>query len=194
MLAATPALGAGMFGGPPEPGQVPTRFVRVDGFDMGVWTTRDVFVGPAGVWGKMASITVVLNRMRFGVSYAYIFSALDWWGGDMALPLHVGYTLYSAPKKTCLFWSNAADVYLEASGSLLASLSGEVFGSLGPGLRVALYMDDEYYGLGTRLELGWATIHASGNVDPPGPWQGNARLSFFYAGIQLRFVTFGIGF
>ncbi len=102
----------------------------------------------------------------------------------MTLPLHVGYTLYSAPKRTCLFWSNAADVYLEASGSLLAS----------PGFRVALCMDDEYYGLGTRLELGWATIHASGNVDPPGPWQDNTRLSFFYAGIQLRFVTFGIGF
>jgi hypothetical protein len=183
LLAAMPALGAGMFGGPREPGKTPTRFVRFDGFDMGVWTTRDVFVGPAGLWGKMASVTVVLNRMRFGISYADIFSAPDWWGGAMTLPLRVGYTLYSVPKKTCLFWSNAADVYLEASGSLLTS----------PGLRVALCLDDEYYGLGTRLEFGWASIHASGNWSP-GPHQDNAHISFIYAGFQLRFVTFGIGF
>lgn len=190
LLAAAPALGAGMFGGPPEPGKMPSRFVRFDGVDMGPWMTPiDVPVGLPPVLFEVARVTVVLNHVRLGASFVKEFSG-DFWSGNMVFPLRVGYTLFSAPRKTCLFWSDLADVYLEATGSLLASGSGSLFGGLKPGFTLALCGEAEYYGLGARLEVGWADIHADIDV---GPWK-MSRVSFFYVGLQLRFVTFGIGF
>ena len=34
LLAAVPALGTGLFGGPPEPGKMPSRSVRFDGLEL----------------------------------------------------------------------------------------------------------------------------------------------------------------
>ena len=184
LLAAAPALGGGLFGGPPEPGQMPSRFVRFDGLDEGML----LWNGLPLLSARMAGVTVILNRVRFGAALVDGYGEFDDWSGDMMLPLHVGYTLSSSPKKTWLCYGVAPDVYAEASGSLWDSdpQVGDISFRFEPALRVALCCDVDYYGLGVRFEGGWADIYRDFGQTP--------RISFVYAGLQLRFVTFGIGF
>ena len=35
LLAAAPAAATGLFGRPPEPGRIPSRFIKVDALDVG---------------------------------------------------------------------------------------------------------------------------------------------------------------
>lgn len=189
LLAAETCTAAGLFGGPTEPGQIPSRFVRVEVLDVGAvpwsrFTGKDGGLAPA-LSGRLAKVTVVLARFRIGAAFAEWYTTFDDWGGDMRFPLHVGYTLYSAPRRTWLLWSAVPEVYFEASGSLLTEGSSLAC-RLGPGVRAALCCDADYYGLGVRFEAGWVDIHRDLALTP--------RVSFLYAGLQLRFLTFGIGF
>ncbi len=182
LLAAAPAVGAGLFGGPPEPGQMPSRFVRFDGLDDGpcFWN------GPPLLLGRLAGVTVILNRVRFGAALLDGYAEFDGWQCDMTLPLHVGYTFFSRPKKTQFFYGVVPDIYAEVSGSPWGSQSGILDFGFEPALRVALCCDVDYYGLGIRLEGGWADIRRHLGPTP--------RISLLYAGLQLRVLTFGIGF
>jgi hypothetical protein len=57
LLAAEMCMASGLFGGPPEPGKMPTRFVRFDGLDDGpcFWN------GPPLLFGRLAGVTVILG-------------------------------------------------------------------------------------------------------------------------------------
>jgi hypothetical protein len=107
----------------------------------------------------------------------------------MTLPLHVGYTFFSRPKKTQFFYGAVPDMYAEVSGSPWSPNSrSDMLGfRFEPALRVALCCDVDYGGVGARFETGWADIHR----DYAGP---TSRVSFIYAGLQMRLLTFGIGF
>ena len=185
LLAAVPALGAGLFGGPPEPGQMPSRFVRFEG-----WAAGPCFRNsPPLLLGRLAGVTLTLNRLRFGAALLDGYEEFDGWQCDMTLPLHVGYTFFSRPKKTQFFYGVVPDIYAEVSGSPWSAASrSDVLGfSFEPALKAALCCDVDYGGVGARFELGWADIHR----DFAGP---TSRMSFLYAGLQVRFLTFGIAF
>ncbi len=185
LLAAVPALGTGLFGGPPEPGKMPSRFIRFDGLDDGPCFVN----GPPLLMGTLAGVTVMLNRVRFGAALLDGYAEFDGWSGNMVLPLHVGYTFFSRPEKTKFFYGAVPDVYAEVSGSPCGpdSLTGVLGLRYGPALKVALCCDVDYGGVGARFETGWADIHR----DYAGP---TSRVSFLYAGLQVRILTFGIGF
>ena len=55
LLAAVPALGTGLFGGPPEPGKMPSRFIRFDGLDDGPCFVN----GPPLLMGTLAGAVKV---------------------------------------------------------------------------------------------------------------------------------------
>jgi hypothetical protein len=192
LLAAAPGSAAGLFGGPPEPGQMPSRFVRFDGMDHGLWLWTG-WPQRAGGWPqwsiRLAKVTIILDRVRFGAALGDGYGPFDDWSGDMMLPLHVGYTLLSRPKRTWFFYGAVPDIYAEVSGSLWDSdpqSSSILSFRFDPALRVAFCCDVDYYGLGIRLEGGWADIRRHLGPTP--------RISFLYAGLQLRVLTFGIGF
>jgi hypothetical protein len=181
LLAAMPALGAGLFGGPPEPGKMPSRFVRFEGLADGPCFVN----GPPLLMGRLAGVTVMLNRVRFGAALDEGYAEFDGWSGDMMLPLHVGYTLLSRPKKTLLFYGAVPEIYAEASGSLWGPMLAFEFE---PALRVALCCDVDYGGVGARFEMGWADIKRHYDASR------TSRTPFIYAGLQVRLLAFGIGF
>ena len=185
LVAATPCTASGLFGGPHEAGKLPSRFVRFDGLDDGPCFVN----GPPLLMGRLAGVTVILNRVRFGAALLDGYEEFDGWSGNMVLPLHVGYTFFSRPEKTKFLYGVVPDVYAEVSGSPWGPyIRSDVLGfRFEPALRVALCCDADYGGVGARFETGWADIHR----DFAGP---TSRISFLYAGLQVRLLTFGIGF
>jgi hypothetical protein len=180
LLAAAPALAAGLFGGPPEPGQMPSRFVRMDGLDMG-------FVGTSG-WpgysGKLGKVTCKLGRVRFGMTVVESYAETDLGSGGAGqfLPVQVGYTLWSWPRKTWFFYGAVPDIYAEAGVGVLDLEFN--FRTL---LRMSVCCDVDYYGLGAGLEAGWLSI----------PFYIGGRqkhYSTFYFCVKARVLPFGIGF
>jgi len=181
LLAATTCAASGLFGGPPEPGQMPSRFVRFDGYDAGMvlWCALPKRYGvDYQFWFRLAKVTVILDRVRFGAAIHDTYAELEGWSGDMMLPLHVGYTFFSRPEKTQFFYGVVPDIYAEVSGSFVFA----------PAIRAAVCCDVDYGGVGARFEMGWADIKRRYDATR------TSRTSFLYAGLQLRILTFGIGF
>lgn len=173
LFATAPATGASLFGGPPEPGMMPSRFIKVEALDMGLLFPSNEI---PGLSARLAKLTYESGRFRGGLSLADGYGAIDEWNSDMMLPVHIGFTVWSSPKQTWLVFGEAPDVYVEASGS-----------PWGPALRVALCCDVDYYGLGARLEGGVLNL----NLQPQPPY---GRTWMVYAGLQFRILTFSIGF
>jgi hypothetical protein len=183
-IVAAPAMASGLLGGPPEPGQMPSRFVRFEGLADGpcFWN------GPPLLFARLAGVTVMLNRVRVGAALVDAYAEFDGWSGNMVLPLHVGYTFFSRPEKTKFFYGAVPDVYAEVSGSPWGpgSVTGVLGFRYGPALKVALCCEVDYGGVGARFETGWADIYRDSG--------STSRMSFIYAGLQMRLLTFGIGF
>jgi hypothetical protein len=186
LLTAVPAPGAGLFGGPTEPGQVPSRFIKVDVLDVGVFV-------PFSDWPAMsahvASVTCVLNRVRFGVTAADYYAAIDFWGSCVVLPVHVGYTIVSNPKAIWLLWGAVPDVHVDAIGSLWRNRDTDKWPpslQYCPTLELALCCDVDYYGLGAGLRVGAYKSAAIG-------YSAYHEASLF-AELRLRVLTFGVGF
>lgn len=147
--------------------------------------------GPPLLFGRLARVTVVLNRVRIGTAFVDGYGEFDGWSGNTVLPLRVGYTLLSRPVKTQFIYGAVPDVYVELSGSPWGpdSVTGALGFRYGPSLRAALCCDVDYGGVGARFETGWVDIYRDDLFLGP-----ITRKSFLYAGLQLRLVTFGIGF
>jgi hypothetical protein len=184
LLTAVPASGAGLFGGPTEPGQVPSRFIKVDALDVGAFV-------PFGDWPAMSahvvSVTCVIDRIRFGVTAADYYAAIDFWGSCVVLPVHVGYNLVSNPKATCLLWGAVPDVHVDAIGSLWKNRHTDKWPpslQYCPALEFAICCDVDYYGLGAGLRIGAYNSRAIGYGQDKG----------FFAELRLRVLTFGIEF
>ena len=180
LLAAAPAVAEGLFGGPPEPGQMPSRFIRFDAIDAGFLSATTPMPGLAAL--DVADITCVLGRARLGIALADFMGADaidDWWGGTL-LPVHIGYTLWTTPKKTAFFYGVVPDVHTEATGGWFGLHSANTLY-----LRAAVCCDVDYYGFGGRLEAG---------AFLPGSYTTPDWSVAVYAGLRIRLLTFGIGF
>ena len=182
LLAAVPALGAGLFGGPPEPGRMPSRFVRFDGMDAGLLFTQS---GDQLQRLRLADVTCILGRVRFGVGLVEIVGTslgADEPFAGMLLPVHTGYTLWSKPVGMGFLYGVAPDVYLEAGGGWFALHTPFD----GPAVRLAICCDVDYYGLGVGFDAGALTL--------PPRYSNSSREYALYACLRLRVLTFGIGF
>jgi hypothetical protein len=169
VLLAGSVQAQGLFGERPEPGQMPSRFVRVDGVDAGFLASSD---GPL-TSVRLARGTCVLDRIRFGVAACELtVGGGGDWPTDMRLLVHAGYTLWSRPKKTGCFWSSVPDVYAEAACGIM-----DANWQVSPTFRASVGCDIDYFGVGGRVEAGWLSLHEE-----------------LYIGAQVRLLTFGIGF
>ena len=166
LLATATLTTAADFGA--EATQVPTRFPRLEAVGLGL-------AGSSG-WPlmitKVGKASVVVGRLHVGTSVYDSYGAIDDWFANMNMPIQVGYSLYSNPKRTAFFYSAVPDIYLEASFALLADWHTH------PSGRISLCGDVDYCGFGLRLELGF--LH--GGYDPS-----------VYAGFQVRALTLGLG-
>jgi hypothetical protein len=167
-----------LFGDAAEAGQIPSRFIWFDVYDAGLLGSFSG-KGYPGLSIGMVKATCELGRFRGGFSYATVYSNYHDWTIIIGPSVHVGYTFWSSPRKTWFFWGNVPKVYAELS----AGLSGENW-VLAPSVRAAVCCDVDYYGLGAGLKLGVlsAQKYRGGHV--------NAA----YVDLQVRLVTFGIGF
>ena len=169
---------------------MPQRFLKVEAIALGGQleaATQSIASAPRGYtsWAafhyRLASITYTWRRLRVGGA------VLDGYGlspsGDALLPVHVGFTLSSRPRKTWRVYSTLPDAYVEATASF-ADVSSR-FDPIAPNVRVALACDWDFFGAGARLEAGWVIYRFLDYV-------GRGE-SVVYAGAQLRLVTFGIG-
>ncbi|HTW91810.1 MAG TPA: hypothetical protein VMH22_08890 [bacterium] len=177
LLAAVPALAA-------EQGKTPARFIKVDALDVGEFV-------PFGDWGAVsihpASVTCVIDRVRFGLSASDSYAAVDYWDGIVMLPVHVGYTILSNPKPTWRLWGAVPDVHVDAIGSLWTSswynLSPRDW-QFSPTVEVAACCDGDYYGMGAGLRVGAYKSAALGYHQHSG----------IFAELRLRALAFSIGF
>jgi hypothetical protein len=183
MVAAT--LGAEV----PQPGQrkaqVPRRFIKVDVLDVGEFI-------PLGDWSAMsahiASVTCVIDRVRFGVTAADLYSAVDYWDGSVVLPVHVGYNILTNPEATWLVWGAVPDLHVDAIGTLWENRRAGAWPvslQYSPTIEVALCCDVDYYGLGAGLQVGAYKSAAIGS---------EASNTGLFAELRLRLLTFGVGF
>ena len=185
LLAAAPvgAQGDASFGTPGgEFDHYPTRFVKFEGANLGLFLTRQYPGDFAGL--GLASITCVFGRVRFGIeSMDFVGSGLpdDWFGGTL-LPIHVGCTILSNPKKTAFFYGAVPDVYAEVKGAWFGLHSPD-----GPYIRAAICCDVDYFGVGCRFEAGALNLDCYLSHRP------DSNL-YLYAGLRVRLLTFGIGF
>jgi hypothetical protein len=185
-LLAAPVQAQGLFGGQAEEGQIPSRFVEVDGLAVGMSLSPTAPTPPIFAT-RLASVTCVLNRFRFGLSYAESYNSFDEWSAYMSLPVRVGFTIWSNPKATWLVWGHVPAVYAEVSGALWEA------GPWSPSLRASsvrasLCCDVDYFGVGARAEAGVFSLPIEEH------WRFGNRVTALYFGIQLRALTFGIGF
>jgi hypothetical protein len=105
----------------------------------------------------------------------------------MSLPVRVGFTIWSNPKATWLVWGHVPQVYAEVSGTLWET--GPWSPSLRAlGVRASLCCDVDYFGVGARAEAGVFSLPIEEY------WRFGNRVTALYFGIQLRALTFGIGF
>jgi len=179
LLAAAPA-----FGQERQQGRIPKRFIKVELLDVGEFV-------PFGDWEAwsvhLASVTCVIDRVRFGVTAADMYTAIDFWDGTVLLPFHVGYNIVSNPKATWLLWGAVPDVHVDAIGSLWKNRdTGTWPPSLvySPTIEVAGCCDVDYYGFGAGLRVG---AYRSGVI-------GYGQNAGLFAELRIRALTFGIGF
>jgi hypothetical protein len=178
LLAATLAVAAetgNLFGTPGgELDVVPHRFIRFDVADVGMVAFRGPYYG-SGQGGVFLKATCQWNRFRFGAAGA------EFWGDiadgpagpvpiSMVLPVYVGYDLWYIPRRTGDFYGAVPDVYVEAGVNLVPPII----------VKAALSCDVDYYGVGLRAEAG-------GYVNP-------SYENTLYVALELRLLTFGIGF
>lgn len=164
--------------------QIPARFIKVDALDVGQFV-------PFGDWpavsAHVASVTCIIDRVRFGVTAADLYSAVDYWDGGVVLPVHVGYSIMSNPRATWMLWGAVPDVHVDAIGSLWDNRrAGALPVSLqySPTIELALCCDVDYYGVGAGLRIGGYKSAAIGYGQDRG----------FFAELRLRLLTFGMGF
>ena len=180
LLAAAPALAAeptfpfGPPGGESESDPMPTRFVRFDAADVGCVVFEGPYYGQ-GQGGVFLKATFQWNHPRIGAAAAEVWGDIaDGAAGPvpipMALPVYVGCDLWHNPKQTWDFYSAVPDIYAEVGVSLVSPTI----------IKAALACDVDYYGVGLRVEAG-------GYVNP-------SYENTLYAALQLRLLTFGIGF
>ena len=165
--------------------RIPRRFIKVDALDVGEFQ-------PFSDWPAMsahiASVTCVIDRVRFGVTAADLYSAIDYWDGSMLLPVHVGYCIMSNPKATWRLWGAVPDVHVDAIGSLWGNRwtsAWPVSLQYSPTIELTLCCDVDYYGLGAGLQVGAYKSAAIGS---------QASNTGLFAELRLRLLTFGIGF
>ena len=185
-LLAASVQAQGLFGGQAEEGQIPSRFVEVEGVAAGMFFCP-ITPTPPIFPSRVASVTCLLNRFRFGLSYAESYGSLYEWSALMMFPIRVGFTIWSNPKATWLVWGHVPAIYAEVSGTLWEA--GPWSPSLRyPNARASLCCDVDYYGVGMRAEGGVFSFPLSEH------WRFGNRITALYFGIQLRALTFGIGF
>ncbi len=179
------AAAAGAESGP----TTPRRFVKVDLLDVGEFV-------PFGDWpaisAHLATVTCVIDRVRFGVTAADMYTAIDFWDGTVLLPVHVGYDIVSNPKATWLLWGAVPDVHVDAIASLWENRDTDKWPpsfKYSPTLELAVCCDVDYYGLGAGLRVR-AGLYKS--VNAIGYTAGGSAGVF--AEFRLRVLTFGIGF
>jgi hypothetical protein len=164
--------------------QIPRRFIKVDVLDVGEFV-------PFGDWealsAHLATVTCIIDRVRFGVTAADMYTSIDFWDGTVLLPVHVGYNIVSNPKATWLLWGAVPDVHVDAIGSLWKNRDTDKWPpslQYCPTLELAVCCDVDYYGLGAGLRAGAYKSRAIGYGQAKG----------FFAELRLRVLTFGIGF
>ena len=177
LLAAVPALGAGLFGGPPEPGQIPSRFIKCELLDYGASF-------PFGFTGEQLKVTFVTGRIRVGVSAGEGYTWNFWTGGGVAyVPVHVGFSLFTEAHKTLFFYNMAPDVHAEMATALW--MTGMV-----PFVRGSLYAGVEGFGVGIGLETGVMSLGwGSSDLRKRASFE---RWTYPYVALRLKFLTFGI--
>jgi hypothetical protein len=186
-LLAVSVQAQDLFGGPPEPGQMPSRFVKIDGVDAG-YALFAHGVPPVSI--RLGRATCVLGKVRAGFALMETWWSLDEWTSDVMLPVHFGYTIWSKPKHTWLFYGALPEVYAEVSGSLwnTGTRSDQWF-KYEPSFRASACCEADYYGVGVRLETGVLNI----DTETQYSWVPSRRW-FPYVGFHVRLLTFGIGF
>jgi hypothetical protein len=181
LLAVAPAATveqSNLFGRPGGEREMPNRFIRVDGFDVGPGVAFGDF-GHSLFWARMGTFSYVQGWLRFGTTLADIYTERGiFWGENlvMVLPVTVGFTLWAEPKRTEFFYGVNPDVYVQVSCAPWSSLMGGESAA-----RLALCGDVDYYGIGLRVETGGVAALSR-------------SASAFYAGFQVRLLAFGIGF
>lgn len=151
----------------------PTRLLRVEPYTMGV--------GIGGMEFRLLRATYRTGRLRVGIEAAEVYAAIDMFEAGCWLPVHVGYTIWSNPKKTLFSYSMVPDVYAEVSFSPFGG--GFEFKPL---VRAGVTCDVDYYGLGVGIEAGGFSIARSyDNI-----WED--RFTFWYLGLRARLLPIGI--
>jgi hypothetical protein len=168
----------GLFGGRAEEGQIPSRFIRIEGVAAG---TGWPFIGHVSA-GKLSCL---LGKVRFGMTGLELHYT-DLPPDGYVMPVSAGYTLWSRPVPSGLpasipTYGMVPDIYAEATCSWLTT-----WGKLRPSLRAALCCDVDWLGVGVGLEAGLTWLYRT--TTWPGPWD------HVYAGLRIRAITFGIGF
>lgn len=179
LLACAGAAGAepydnGSLGRYDELPGMPTRFVRFDAADVGYAAFTDPNT-PMGFGGQFVKATFQWNRLRFGAAFAegWVVTSDFEPGPLMGAPVYVGYDLWHNRKRTWFFYGAVPDVYAEVGMSF-------VYTTL---FKAALCCDVDYYGVGVKAEAGRYVF-----LDE------NSDASTWFACLQLRLLTFGIGF
>ena len=185
-LLAGSVQALGLFGEGAESEEIPSRFVQVEGAAVGMLFSPTAPTPPVFTY-RLAGVTCVLNRLRVGLSYAESYTAISDWSAYMFLPVRVGFTIWSNPKATWLVWSHVPEVYAELGGTLWDT--GPWSPSLrASSIRASLCCDVEYFGVGARAEAGVFSFPIEEQ------WHRGSRITALYFGVQLRALTFGIGF
>ena len=163
--------------------EIPNRFVKFDGIDLGVGA---MFHSRGGLLAtmRMAKASCTVGRFSIGAAIVDGYGAFfpEERGAAMMLPVHIGFVLWANPKKTWFFCGAVPDAYVEASYSLLDD--GWTYR---PSARVALCCDLDRYGLGAGLEFGWVSL-------PIVDFNCTRRANAVYFSVRAQALIFRIGF
>jgi hypothetical protein len=167
--------------GPILEDEASSGFIKVDVASGGLFcTTREVDF-PPGANVRFGKVTYSSGRLRFGLAVFDAYSTYLKNGGVMVLPVHAGFTIWSNPRPFWTLYGQLPDIYMEVSGSCWP-----LFGGFAPMARAAICCDVDYCGVGARVETG---VLANWRY----PDYPEKHYSVFI-GLQLRVLTFGIGF
>jgi hypothetical protein len=174
--AAAPASADGLFGDDDMRPEMPSRFLKFEPLGLGTGTLEiEVLLLKATCDGPF----------RIGIAAAEGFAVPDMFDAQMFAPVHVGYTLWSNPRRSTFFYGMVPDVYVELSAT---PFGGDNVFTLKPAVKLVLCCDIDYYGLGAGLEAGWINIT---RYDLYTSWPD--RYKYFYFAVRLRALPFGIG-
>ncbi len=172
------ASAARFLGGPPRPGEAPSRFVRVEGLALGgLYESRD---DVGAISGRLGTVTCVLGRLRVGVT------PLDGFGRpksmneghsliELLFPVNVGCNLVSDPPESWRMFGAAPEIYTEAVLGFWNHADAQY--KPRPNARLALCCGLAGHGVGTRTQLGYLVGRDA-----------------FFAGLEVRLGTFDRGF